>query len=319
MSHPLDHSFFRTVATVLSLTLVSGVPGIAAVDSAGQQPIDWRSAEDVRWDAESRVFVVADSAERERIDWGAGDQIQWDPETRQLVVTPRDETESPSGEAGEVAEPIEPRQPIRWDSLEQIQWDPETRSFITTERTAPTPASETPSEFDERNYRLSVRDQVEFEVFDEDLSQTQRIDGSGQIRIPLLGNQAIAGMSVREAEDFIERLYVENRILRNPVVTIRVAEYAPKEVSIFGAVARQGTQEFPIERNRMDIVEVVSRAGGFRDIARQDDVKVTRILENGDERTFSVDVEAMITGRRQSPERFHVLPGDVIYVRERIF
>ena len=257
------------------------------------------------------------------IDWQATDQIGWDPESRQLVVDEQsapEPVEEAAGDNGPESADFSPKssQQISWDSLDEIRWDPETRRFVTIERSEP--EREASSTFDARNYRLSVRDQIEFDVFDEPLGMTQRIDGSGQIRIPLLGNQEISGMTVREAEDFIEKLYVENRILRNPTVTIRVAEYAPREVAILGAVGSPGTQEFPIERNQMDIVEVVSRAGGFTGIARSNAVSVTRIDDDGGERTFTVDVESMITGsRRDGSERFKILPGDVIWVRERVF
>ncbi len=254
---------------------------------------------------------------RSAIDWQSTDQIRWDPETRRLVV---DERAAPGSEQVPAPEQSSrPAQPeIRWDSLNQIRWDRETQSFVTTERTA---ASQPGTAFDARNYQLSVRDQVEIQVFGEaDLNITQRIDGAGQIRIPLLGNHRVTGLSVREAEDFIENLYVENRILRNPIVTVRVVEYAPREVAILGAVGRPGTQDFPIERNDMDIVEVVARAGGFTGIARSNAVSVTRQEENGRERTYTVDVESMITGsRRDGTERFKILPGDVIWVRERVF
>ena len=259
----------------------------------------------------------------DQINWQSTEEVRWDPEQRRLVTVDRaseaDSEAQIEDQASESTPSRPPRQQVRWDSLEQIQWDPETRRFITSER--PAERSEQGNSFDARNYQLSVRDQVEIQVFGEpELAITQRIDGAGQVRIPLLGNQRVAGMSVRETEDFIEGLYVENRILRNPIVTVRVAEYAPREVAVLGAVSRPGTQDFPIERNQMDIVEVVSRAGGFTGIARSNAVSVTRIDDNGRERTFTVDVESMITGsRRDGSERFNILPGDVIWVRERVF
>jgi protein involved in polysaccharide export with SLBB domain len=104
------------------------------------------------------------------------------------------------------------------------------------------------------------------------------------------------------------------------IVAVRVAEYAPREIAVLGAVRSPGTQEFPTERNEVDIVEVVARAGGFTDKARSNAVSVTRTEENGRERTFTVDVNSMVTGSRGgSEERFKILPGDVIWVPERVF
>lgn len=170
-------------------------------------------------------------------------------------------------------------------------------------------------------YELSIRDQIELTVYGEpDLSVAQRIDSRGQVRVPLLGTLKIAGMTVRQAEQFIQRTYVEKRILRDPMVTIRVAEYAPKEVAVLGAVVSPGKLVFPIEANSLDIVDVISQMGGFQGIAKSDHVRVTRTGTNGEKQEFTVNVERMITGRGGDEEKkVEILPGDIIWVPERIF
>lgn len=176
---------------------------------------------------------------------------------------------------------------------------------------------------DMANYELSVRDQIELIVYDEpDLTASQRIDGRGQIRVPLIGTTRIAGMTIREAEEYLEKAFIENRILRSPMVTIRVADYAPKEVAVLGAVESPGKLTFPIEENSMDIVDVISQMGGFTDMARSDNVRVTRVSQGGRKVDFTVNVERMISGkgrRRSSESRVEILPGDVIWVPQRIF
>ncbi len=186
---------------------------------------------------------------------------------------------------------------------------------IAQQRSAPASA-EAPD-----TYELSIRDQLEFSVYDEpDLTASQRIDGRGQIRVPLLGTIQVAGMTIREAEEFIQNAYIENRLLRNPMVTIRVADYAPKEVAVLGAVSAPGKLTFPIEANSLDIVDVISQMGGFTDMARSENVRVTRITDGGRKVDFTVNVEQMITGRgRGSESNIEILPGDVIWVPQRIF
>ncbi len=171
------------------------------------------------------------------------------------------------------------------------------------------------------SYRLSLRDQIEFIVYDEpDLTLVQRIDGKGQIRVPLLGTAKVVGMTVRETETMIAETYVRERILKNPMVTIRVVEYAPKEISVLGAVRQPGKITMPIEQNSLDIVDVISKCGGFTGIAKSDAVRVTRLTLEGKPKVFTVDVERMINGRdRGETPRLEILPGDVIYVDERIF
>jgi len=177
--------------------------------------------------------------------------------------------------------------------------------------------SETP-EF----YQLSIRDQVQLSVYGEpDLKVDQRIDGKGQIRVPLLGTVKISGMTVRDAEEFIQNSYIDNRLLRHPMVTIRVADYAAKEVSVFGAVVSPGKLEFPIEAGKLSIVDVIAAMGGFTGIAKSNAVQVTRSDSSGQKNEFKVDVESMITDRKRKKKTddVEIIPGDVIFVPERIF
>ncbi len=170
------------------------------------------------------------------------------------------------------------------------------------------------------NYRLTYRDQIEIQIFDEpDLSSTQRIDGSGQIRVPLIGNVTLVGKTVREAEQFIEHLYVENRILRKPMATMRVLEYVPREVNVLGEVGTPGALAFPPEIIEMDIVDVIAKAGGFTQVARKNRVEVTRLGVDGRPVVTEVNVDDMIRGRDREGRRFMVRPGDTVSVPASIF
>lgn len=172
----------------------------------------------------------------------------------------------------------------------------------------------------ETSYLLNLRDQVEIQIYDEpELSSIQRIDGRGQVRLQLVGTVVIVGKSVREAEEYLEKLYVENRILRNPMATVRVLEYAPREVNVLGAVHTPGTLAFPNEINEMDIVDVIAKAGGFTQIARRNRVEVSRIGPDGRLVVSEVNVDDMIRGRGRGTSRYMIRPGDTISVPEAIF
>lgn len=171
------------------------------------------------------------------------------------------------------------------------------------------------------SYRLIVRDQVQMTVYGQpDLTVAQRIDGEGMIRIPLLGNVVIAGMSVREVEKELENAFVEQEYLRSPLVTMRVTDYAPREITVFGAVNSPGTFTLPLEVNSMDIVEVISKVGGFTPVARGNSVRIVRNRGQPDENVETVNVDRMITG--QSPdnqEPVMVYPGDLVQVNQSMF
>jgi polysaccharide export outer membrane protein len=174
-------------------------------------------------------------------------------------------------------------------------------------------------ESDSLAYRLHPLDLVSFSVHGETgLGASLRLSGGGSIRVPLLGDIRIAGLTLAEAEKKIQERYVAEEIFVRPQVTLQVTEYSKREVSVLGQISRQGKIEFPAEASSLDIVQVVTAAGGFSRIARADAVRVTRKdAETGEERVFTVNVERMLSGR--SDEAFRILPGDVIFVPERLF
>ena len=172
-------------------------------------------------------------------------------------------------------------------------------------------------------YQLTRGDEVAVNVYNEgDLSIDQKIDSRGIIRIPYLGEVAVSGQSVRQAEKNLEKLFVEKKLLRKPMVNISVRDYASHEVSVIGAVNGAGRYRMPKEKASIEILDVVTSMGGFRPTAKSDEVKVTRTLDSGEEKVTTVDVEAMINPRKgdhNTPRSFLIYPGDRIFVPERLW
>lgn len=170
-------------------------------------------------------------------------------------------------------------------------------------------------------YRLYPLDVVSFSVHGETgLSTTLRLSGDGTINVPLLGDVRVTGLTLTEAEKKIQDTYIAQEIFIRPQVTLQVTEYSKKEVSLLGQISRQGKIQFPAEVSALDIVDVVTTAGGFSRIAKADAVRVTRKHpETGEEQVFTVNVERMLAGRASAEERFLVYPGDVLFIPERLF
>lgn len=191
-------------------------------------------------------------------------------------------------------------------------------SLHAAEVSAPKPASGTTTS---DAYVLTNTDRISVTVFqEEELSRVARIDSQGRINLPLVGEVAIAGLKVGDAEAAIARAYQDGRYLRAPRVTITVEEYASREVSIQGQVRSPGRYPLPIESS-MTLLELVTRSGGFTDTAKGTAVRVTRILSDGTRQNFEVDVESLIKGRKGANVQDNSLvlePGDIIFVPERI-
>ena len=173
------------------------------------------------------------------------------------------------------------------------------------------------------NYRLSPGDTVSMTIFDEpDLVAVQTIARSGEARFPLIGEVTLSGKSVREAERLLETTYKEQQFLREPVVNLVVTAYFPREVSVLGAVRAPGTVTFPRDVTSLDIVEVITRVGGFLPVAKSDAVTITHRAADGKETVTTVDLENTITGRRRAGQEradLAIYPGDRIWVPERLF
>lgn len=169
-------------------------------------------------------------------------------------------------------------------------------------------------------YRLHPLDVVSFAVHGEaGMSTTLRLSGAGTINVPLLGDIRVSGLTLAAAEKKIQDSYIREEIFIRPQITLQVTEYSKKEVSLLGQISRQGRVQFPPEASALDIVEVVTTAGGFTRIGRADAVRVTRKNpDTGEEQVFTVNVERMLSGRANE-ERFLIYPGDVLFVPERLF
>lgn len=176
---------------------------------------------------------------------------------------------------------------------------------------------------DKKSYihTLGLADRVRISIYqEEDLTSLTRIDARGRVNMPLLGEIVIGGMTVVEAQAAIENAYKEGRFLRNPQVTISVEEYAPREVSISGAIRSPGRYTLPIE-STLTVVDLVTKAGGITDIGKGTAVTVTRFLPDGTKKVFTLDVDSVIRGKKDTKtddSSLVLLPGDNVYVPERL-
>ena len=187
----------------------------------------------------------------------------------------------------------------------------------------PARAAEASGTDGKKNYvhTLALADRGRIAIYQEDdLTSVTRIDARGKINLPLIGEIALGGLTIVEAQGAIENAYKDGRYLRNPQVTVSVEEYAPREVSIQGRIRNPGRYTLPIE-STLTVVELVTKAGGIDDIGKGSAVSVTRILPNGTKKVFTVDVDSIIRGKKDTKIDDTTLllqPGDIVYVPERL-
>ncbi len=172
-----------------------------------------------------------------------------------------------------------------------------------------------PSRAADASYRLSPRDIIIVKVYrEEDLTTEARIDKNGTITFPLIGNIRLIGLTPQEAAQKIAQA-LKGDYLIDPQVSVGVAEYSVRRITILGQVARPGTFEMP-DDSSVNLLEAIGMAGGFTRIARPNHITLKRTVD-GKERTYKLDAKSM--AKDASTEPFEIFPGDTITVAESLF
>lgn len=165
----------------------------------------------------------------------------------------------------------------------------------------------------EQDSTLGQGDVFEVAVYGQkDLSGRYRVSADGTIDFPLVGPIQVAGKDQTEVADVIRTALKDKQILRSPHVSILVIEMESKRVTVLGAVDEPGS--FNVTAG-LTVVQAISLAGGFTQLANQNGTIVTRRVNDKVER-FKVPVERITEGRDNDVP---VMAGDTIYVPERIF
>ncbi len=109
-------------------------------------------------------------------------------------------------------------------------------------------------------YRLGDGDLIEIAVYGVDEFQhTLRINSSGLIHLPLVGEVEASGLTARQLEQKLKTL-LEGDLIRNPHVSVFVKEYRSQPLLILGAVNRPGQYQIVQHTN---LIEVIAMAGGL--------------------------------------------------------
>jgi protein involved in polysaccharide export with SLBB domain len=150
-------------------------------------------------------------------------------------------------------------------------------------------------------YRLGPGDKIRLTVFGEaDLSGEYQVDGSGMVRLPLIGTLQASGATAPALEQNVAAA-LEAGYIKTPRVNVEITLYRP--FYIIGAVNRPG--QYPYV-DHMNALNAVALAGGFTDQAIQSSVYIRH--------EGSATEQVVETGQLA-----HIEPGDVVRVRTSPF
>jgi len=112
------------------------------------------------------------------------------------------------------------------------------------------------------------------------------IEEDGYVKLPTLRRVKLAGMTIFEAEDFLEKEYSRDYI--NPFVILRVLNRR----AIVSTGAGGKSQVVMLENANIQLIEALALAGGIVDRGRAKEIKVIRT--NGDSlQVFKFDLSKM--------------------------
>lgn len=157
------------------------------------------------------------------------------------------------------------------------------------------------------SYLIGPIDKLRIRVFQvPDLSfEDIQVDASGNLQMPLIGSVPAAGRTPAQLSVDLQTLLAQ-RYLRNPQVSVSVAEAASQKLTVDGAVIKPGVYTM---RGRTTLLQAVAMADGPTKTAALDSVVVFR--QAGDRRMVAVfDLAAIRGGQAVDP----VLSGDDIVV-----
>ncbi|MCF0197516.1 MAG: polysaccharide biosynthesis/export family protein [Bacteroidaceae bacterium] len=131
------------------------------------------------------------------------------------------------------------------------------------------------------------------------------ITNAGNLVLPSIGKVQVAGMTVDEAANAIEKAITETNDIKNPEVTVRLLN---ARVAVLGAVQRPMVVSLTSERNT--IADVLSQCGDIDDTGLRQKVKLFREVD-GVRKMYELDMTKADVF--QSPG-YYVQQNDMIYV-----
>jgi polysaccharide export outer membrane protein len=133
--------------------------------------------------------------------------------------------------------------------------------------------------------------------------QGNRIDGSGNIHLPLVGSVHIAGQTLSEVETTLKAVY--SIYLNDPWILVEVATYKSQPLYLIGQFRQSGTLYMD---RPLTLLQGISEGGGLLDTANLSSARLVR-----GKQTLAVDLFALLNGGDQS-QNVWLQPGDTIYV-----
>ena len=129
------------------------------------------------------------------------------------------------------------------------------------------------------------------------------VDARGNIRLPLVGEITIQGLTIRQARNKIKESM--QQWMKDPYVDIKFLTF---RVTVFGEVNHPGV--FTVSNEKADLLDVLAMAGDLNDNGQRTNVKIIR----GDPRNPKIYEMDLRDTRTFNSPGFILQPNDIVYV-----
>lgn len=133
--------------------------------------------------------------------------------------------------------------------------------------------------------------------------QGNRVDGEGNVHLPLIGSVNVAGLTVSAAQTRIEA--AARQYLTNPWVVVEIADYKSRPLYLLGQFKAPGT--YYMDRP-LNLLQGVALGNGFDTAANLHGARLTR-----NNHIVAVDIYDLLT-RGDTTQNVWLQPGDTIYI-----
>jgi polysaccharide export outer membrane protein len=161
-----------------------------------------------------------------------------------------------------------------------------------------------------RDFLLGPGDLISIKVFQNpDLSGEVRISETGTIAFPLVGDLKVSGLTTNDVGALISKRLQDGNFVKQPSVTVGIAQFRSLQVSVLGQVTRPG--KYPLEQSLNRVSEIVALAGGVT-AAGADTLWLIR-QDGGKERKIEIDLPGLMQAGDPSKD-IAVKNGDTVFV-----
>lgn len=149
-----------------------------------------------------------------------------------------------------------------------------------------------------RDYKIGIDDVLTVSVWHEDnLSRNIIVRPDGKISLPLVGEVQAAGRTPPQLEAELRSRLAE--FVKDPELTVIVAEIRSRRVNIIGQVVHPGT--FAITQ-QMGVLDIIAEAGGLKEFAKQKQIYVLRETAAGTRIRMNYNYRSVLSGKNNAQD-----------------